>query len=263
MDQSDVVTRPEIGRHHFLRDPDAFDREIRYFVPCQAEILDSLLESTLLMESDYSPILELGCRTGILSSRLLEEKPYVKLTAVDQDPAMLLACKERLGRAADWVETERRSIPRYSRQGAFDYVLSNLALNFLESPEDKESVCRNAFWSLKRGGDLRLLRNARGWRVGGRKHALETMGAGRHGYGRPAAGHPGLAPESTLGLRSGVPGNVAGVAARRRIHSQRGRLVRDDLRDLLGQEARRRGPEACLRPELTRQSSSSALPFSF
>ena len=104
------------------------------------------------MESDYSPILELGCRTGILSSRLLEEKPYVKLTAVDQDPAMLLACKERLGRAADWVETERRSIPRYSRQGAFDYVLSNLALNFLESPEDKESVCRNAFWSLKRGG---------------------------------------------------------------------------------------------------------------
>jgi SAM-dependent methyltransferase len=152
MDQSDVVTRPEIGRHHFLRDPDAFDREIRYFVPCQAEILDSLLESTLLMESDYSPILELGCRTGILSSRLLEEKPYVKLTAVDQDPAMLLACKERLGRAADWVETERRSIPRYSRQGAFDYVLSNLALNFLESPEDKESVCRNAFWSLKPGG---------------------------------------------------------------------------------------------------------------
>jgi len=152
MDQSDVVTRPEVGRHHFLRDPDAFDREIRYFVPCQAEILDSLLESTLLMESDYSPILELGCRTGILSSRLLEEKPYVKLTAVDQDPAMLLACKERLGRAADWVEAERRSIPRYSRQAAFDYVLSNLALNFLESPEDKESVCRNAFWSLKPGG---------------------------------------------------------------------------------------------------------------
>jgi len=152
MNQSDVVTRPETGRYVFLRDPDAFDREIRHFVPCQAEMLDSLLESTLLMEADYSPILELGCRTGILSSRLVEEKPYVKLTAVDQDPAMLLACKERLGRAADWVETERRTIPRYSRQAAFDYVLSNLALNFLESPEDRESVCRNAFWSLKPGG---------------------------------------------------------------------------------------------------------------
>ncbi|MGZ4886971.1 MAG: class I SAM-dependent methyltransferase [Candidatus Aminicenantales bacterium] len=152
MDQSDVVTRPEIGRHRFLHDPEAFDKEIRCFVPCQAEILDSLLESMLLMESDYSPILELGCRTGLLSSRLLEEKPYVKLTAVDQDPAMLLACKERLGRAAGWVETERRNIPRYSRQGAFDHILSNLALNFLESPEDKESVCRNAFWSLKPGG---------------------------------------------------------------------------------------------------------------
>jgi len=152
MNQSEVVNRPEGGRPLFLRDPEAFDREIRYFVPCQAEILDSLLESMLLMESDYSPVLELGCRTGTLSSRLVEEKPYIKLTAVDQDPGMLLACKERLGRAAEWVETERRSIPRYSRQAAFDYVLSNLALNFFESPEDKESICRNAFWSLKPGG---------------------------------------------------------------------------------------------------------------
>jgi SAM-dependent methyltransferase len=152
MNQSEVPCRPEAGRPAFIRDPEAFDREIRYFVPYQAEILESLLESMLLMESDYSLILELGCRTGILSSRLLEEKPYVKLSAVEQDPAMIMACKERLGRSAEWVEIERRNIARYSRQAAYDYILSNLALHFLESADDKEAVCRNAFWSLKPGG---------------------------------------------------------------------------------------------------------------
>lgn len=152
VNQSEVPARTETGRPAFLRDPDAYDREIRYFVPYQPEILESLLESMLLMESDCAPVLDLGCRTGLLSSRLVEEKPYIKLTAVDQDPAMVLACKERLGRAAEWVDVERRAVARHSRPAAFDYIVSNLALHFLETAEEKEAVCRNAFWSLKPGG---------------------------------------------------------------------------------------------------------------
>lgn len=152
MNQPEVPARAEAGRPAFLRIPEAFDREVRYFVPYQPEILESLLESMLLMESDYAPVLDLGCRTGLLSSRLVEEKPYIKLAAVDQDAAMVLACRERLGRAAEWVDVERRAIARHSRPAAYDYILSNLALHFLESREDKEAVCRNAFWSLKPGG---------------------------------------------------------------------------------------------------------------
>jgi len=152
MDESQAPVRPEPGRHHLVRNPEAFDREIRYFVPCQADILESLLESMLLMDEDCSPVLELGCRTGILSARLLEEKPYIRLTSVDPEPSMIQASRERLGRSAEWVELECRSITRYARATAFDYVLSNLALHFLASPEEKEAVCRNVFWSLKPGG---------------------------------------------------------------------------------------------------------------
>jgi SAM-dependent methyltransferase len=148
----ELTNRPEPGRPLFLRDPEAFDREVRYFVPYQAEILESLLESMLLMESDGSPVLDLGCRTGILSSHLIEEKPYVRLVSVDQEPAMILACRERLGQAAEWVDVERRTIAQYSRPAAYDYILSNLVLHYLPSAEDKEAVCRNAFWSLKPGG---------------------------------------------------------------------------------------------------------------
>jgi SAM-dependent methyltransferase len=151
MNESQAPDRPEPGRHQLLRDPDAFDREIRHFVPSQADILESLIESLLLME-DCTPVLELGCRTGILSSHLVEEKPYVRLTAVDPEPFMIQASRERLGRSADWVDLECRSLVRYARAAAFDYVLSNLSLHFLESQEDKEAVCRNVFWSLRPGG---------------------------------------------------------------------------------------------------------------
>jgi SAM-dependent methyltransferase len=152
MNQSEVYCRPEASRPAFLRDPEAFDREIRYFVPYQAEILESLLESMLLMESDYSLVFELGCRTGTLTSRIVEENPYVKLSAVEQEPAMIAACRERLGRAAEWVEIERRTIARFSRQAAYDYILSNQILHLYASAEDREGICRNAFWSLKPGG---------------------------------------------------------------------------------------------------------------
>lgn len=152
MDESRAPVRPEPGRPYLVREPEAFDREIRYFVPCQAAILESLLESMLLMGEESSPVLELGCRTGILSARILEEKPYVRLTSVDPEPSMIQASRERLGRSAEWVELECRSITRYARATAFDYVLSNLAFHFLASPEEKESVCRNVFWSLRPGG---------------------------------------------------------------------------------------------------------------
>jgi SAM-dependent methyltransferase len=152
IDSAEVSNRPEPGRPLFLRDPEEFDREIRYFVPYQAEILESLLEPLLLMESDCSPVLDLGCRTGILSSRLIEEKPGMRLVAVDQEPSMILACRERLGQAAEWVDVERRAIAQYSRPATYDYILSNLVLHFLPPTEDKEAVCRNAFWSLKPGG---------------------------------------------------------------------------------------------------------------
>jgi len=153
MNATQAAVQPVTGLLPLSRDPEAFDREIRRFVPCQADILDSLLEAMLLTDSDCSsPVLDLGCRTGILSSRLLEEKPYLKLAAVDQDQAMIRAARERLGQSAEWVEFECRRVSRYARAAAFDYILSNLALHFLNTPEEMDTVCRNAFWSLRPGG---------------------------------------------------------------------------------------------------------------
>jgi SAM-dependent methyltransferase len=150
--ESCVAGGPSAGRHPLLYDPDAFDMEIRRFVPYQAEILDSLLESMLFADTESLSVLELGCRTGLLSSRLIEEKPYVKLTAVDPEPAMVASSRERLGQGAGFVEIECRNVARYSRPVAFDYVLSNLSFHFLESDAEKEGLCRNVFWSLRPGG---------------------------------------------------------------------------------------------------------------
>ncbi|GEM_PF-669508 len=152
MNECCVPGTPVAADAPFLSVPEAFDAEIRRFVPCQAEILDSLLEAMLTRETESPSVLELGSRTGLLTSRLIEEVPRMKLTAVEYEPAMVLACRERLGRSAGWVEIERRSTGRYSRPMAFDYALSNLAFHFLETAAEKDALCRNVFWSLKPGG---------------------------------------------------------------------------------------------------------------
>ena len=135
-------------------DPDsaALERDTRLLVPYQSDILDTLVESMLLMDPERSSVLELGCRNGLLTARLLEEKPYVRLTAVEPDVQMILATRDRLGHRAEGVELICEELSCFLRPGAFDYVLSNLALHLLAAADDKSMVCRNVFESLKPGG---------------------------------------------------------------------------------------------------------------
>ena len=147
-----IVGRQDIQVGGFLRSPESYDRQIRRFVPSYDEMLDVLLEGLQNMEPRNSSVLELGCRTGHLASRLLREKPFAQLTAVDLDLEMILACKDALGSRAEWVELICQPEPRFLRPNAFDFVLSHLMLHRIEGTVDKIAICRNAYQSLKPGG---------------------------------------------------------------------------------------------------------------
>jgi SAM-dependent methyltransferase len=136
----------------FLRRPEAYDLHIRRFVPCYGEMLESLFESLVLMEPSQADILEIGCRTGHLAGLLLRARPEARLTAIDGDMDMVLACKESLGLRSEGVELLCQPEARFSRPLSFDYVLSHLALHRLEGTLEMRSVCRNAFDSLRPGG---------------------------------------------------------------------------------------------------------------
>ena len=138
----------------FLRRPEAYDLHIRRFVPSYGEMLESLFESLILMDPSRADILEIGCRTGHLAGLLLRAKPEARLTAIDGDMDMVLACKESLGRRSKDVELVCRPEARFTRPSAFDYILSHLALHRLEDTLEMKSFCRNAFDSLRPGGIL-------------------------------------------------------------------------------------------------------------
>ncbi len=149
-----IQGRQEIQAGGFLSHPDSYNRQIRRFVPSYDEMLDVLLEGLQNLDPRNSSVLELGCRTGHLAGRLLREKPFTQLTAVDRDLEMILACKEALGSRAEWVELICQPEPRFLRPNAFDFVLSHLMVHRIEGTVDKIAVCRNAFQSLKPGGIL-------------------------------------------------------------------------------------------------------------
>lgn len=138
----------------FLRRPDAYDLHIRRFVPCYGEMLESLFESLVMMDPARADVLEIGCRTGHLAGLLLRAKPEAKLTAIDGDMDMVLACRESLGLRSESVELLCHPEAHFVRPLSFDYILSLLAWHRFEDMPEMRAACRNAFESLRPGGIL-------------------------------------------------------------------------------------------------------------
>lgn len=132
-------------------DKEGYNRRIRKFVPYYDEMMDSILACLPETKHGYE-VLELGCGTGNLSARLLNEKKFCKLTAIDLVQEMAHTCRERLIKYANRLEIIQADIVEFSQSNAFDYVVSSLALHYPDSDEKKISTCRNIFKSLKPGG---------------------------------------------------------------------------------------------------------------
>lgn len=146
------VTAVRQGERSFLRTPEAYDLHVHRFIPCYGEMMESLFESLALMDPSGAEILEIGCRTGHLAGLLLRARPEARLTAIDGDLNMILACKDNLGLRSQSIELCCQPEARFVRPLSFDYVLSHLALHRLGGSPDMAAVCRNAFISLRPGG---------------------------------------------------------------------------------------------------------------
>jgi SAM-dependent methyltransferase len=134
-----------------LEDPEVYDEEIRRFVPYYDEMVESILDCLPRLRSVDS-ILELGCRTGDLSLRLLASGLCRHLVAVDQSGEMVRVCRSRLKNYSRQAEVIQAEPCDFSRENSFDYVLANLSLHCAEFAEQKSKACRNVFKSLKPGG---------------------------------------------------------------------------------------------------------------
>lgn len=131
---------------HGLFDPEHYDRFIRSIVPSQPLLLSSFL--------DYLPpnprrILELGCGTGILTSRIIQDCPTTKITGIDIAPEMLTvaAVKPGLGEVRFLAQDLRDPWP----EERYDAILTSLCLHHI-LPEERVAVAARAARALALGG---------------------------------------------------------------------------------------------------------------
>lgn len=107
-------------------------------------------------------VLELGCGTGGLTAELVERG--ARVTALDQDPAMLDRARARLADRAEFVECTASEIDRFG-ETCFDAVAASLVLSEMSASE-RSYVLRAAAATLRPGGVLAIADEvvpARGW----------------------------------------------------------------------------------------------------
>jgi trans-aconitate 2-methyltransferase len=142
-------------------DTSAFDGGIRQLIPRYDLLLDTLVAC---VPDDATRILELGCGTGELSSRLLKHCPSAGLVALDYSPRMVAATGAKLQQSglldrAKVIEADFGAWANGEITAAigsdFDVCVSSLAIHHLEDGMKKQlfaCIARNlvkggSFWN--------------------------------------------------------------------------------------------------------------------
>jgi malonyl-CoA O-methyltransferase len=117
-------------RRNFARRAGSYDRHA-CVQRLMAQGLLALLEDRL---PRAGRLLEIGCGTGYFTGLLKQSCNGASLVALDLDPALVAAAKERLGAAARlaWLVADGETLSR----GSFDAIVANAAFQWLTRPAE-------------------------------------------------------------------------------------------------------------------------------
>jgi SAM-dependent methyltransferase len=106
-----------------------------------------------IKDGDGDSILDLGCGTGNIISRLLEEFPNASVVGLDPSEGMRRATEERFSGNPRVEVSDGNALEMPLDSNRFDYVLSNLALHHLR-PEERGACAGEIARVLKPEGRL-------------------------------------------------------------------------------------------------------------
>ena len=127
-------------KRHLDVDADAYDVEIRRFIPDYDDMLATGVELLASLAPAAAHVLDLGGGTGALSAAVLAGLPEARVTVLDVDRAMLRQARRRLGRFGDRVEFREASF--LDPLPAADAVMASLALHHVHDLGGKTELYR-------------------------------------------------------------------------------------------------------------------------
>jgi tRNA (cmo5U34)-methyltransferase len=177
-------------KRHLQVEADAYDVEIRRFIPHYDDMLATGVELLAALAPPTAHVLDLGGGTGALSAAVLGGLPESRVTVLDVDRAMLGEARRRLARFGDRVDF---------REGSFldplpnaDAVVASLALHHVHDLGAKTDLYRAIHTALVPGGVFLNLDAAvtEGPRLSALTFDRWAAGMAEHGIGETEArGH--------------------------------------------------------------------------
>jgi tRNA (cmo5U34)-methyltransferase len=137
-------------KRHLQVDADAYDVEIRRFIPHYDDMVATGVELLGALAPPTAHVLDLGGGTGALSAAVLGGLPGARVTLVDVDTEMLDEARRRLGPFAERVRFREASF--LDPLPAADAVVASLALHHVHDLDSKTGLYRSIHEALVPGG---------------------------------------------------------------------------------------------------------------
>ena len=147
-----LMTESHSVKRHLDVGADAYDAQIRRFIPHYEEMIATGVEVLGALVPADARVLDLGGGTGALSGALLNGLPEVRVTVLDVDPDMLGEARRRLARFGDRVAFHEASF--FDPLPAADAVVASLALHHIHDLARKTELYRAIHDALPAGGVL-------------------------------------------------------------------------------------------------------------
>ena len=143
------MTDLRTAAQHFDDWAPRYDAQIREMVPRYEEIHDTIV--ALLSLRPPRRILDLGAGTGYTIRRILDAFGGATATGLDVSPEMLHRAGERLASYGERAELRRSDIAEPEITGAFDAIVSILAVHHL-FPDQKRHLLSRIWEHIEPGG---------------------------------------------------------------------------------------------------------------
>jgi len=141
---------PHSVKRHLDVDADAYDAEIRRFIPHYDDMLATGVQLLSSLAPPAGHVLDLGGGTGALSAAVLRRLPEARVTVLDVDRAMLDEARRRLIPFGDRVQLREGSF--LDPLPAADAVVASLALHHVRDVGAKSGLYRAIHAALAPGG---------------------------------------------------------------------------------------------------------------